>query len=89
MSNDILKEFLSNLDTLDNYCAEKHENDGVPNVCEGCILNDYCLDVPTRSSFEAKVRAANKAVNLIRRTKEGKGYKKVTIGDAQIDGGTE
>ena len=86
MSNDILDTFLSDLDAIDDYCDEQKEKLGYPNCCKGCILNDYCLDIPTRSHFEAGIKTANKAVDLIRKTKEGEGYKKITIGDAQIDG---
>lgn len=87
MDNDIIDAFLSDIDTVKDYCGKRQENIGVPNCCIKCILNDYCYDVPTRSSFEAGIKAANRAVELIRKAKEGEGYKKVTVSDAQINGG--
>lgn len=70
MDNDILDAFLSDIDTVIGYCGKRQENLGVPNCCRKCILNDYCYDIPTRSYLEAGMRAADKAVELIRRTKE-------------------
>lgn len=80
MNNDIPDTFLSNIDIINDYCKEQKDS------CGKCILNDYCLDIPARSYLENGMRAANKAVELIRIAKEGEGYKKVTIRDVQIDG---
>lgn len=66
MNNDTLDAFLSDIDTVNDYCK------GQKGSCGKCILNDYCLDIPTRSRLEAGMIAANNAVELIRRTKERK-----------------
>lgn len=58
-----LDEYLSNLDIINDYCNERG--------CVGCILSDYCVDIPTRSAVETEMKAAHKAVELIKRTKEG------------------
>lgn len=63
MSNDSLDVYLSDLDIVNDYCSKRN--------CVGCVLSDYCFDIPTRSTVEAEMKAAHKAVELIKRAKEG------------------
>lgn len=63
MSNELINAFLHDLDIVNDYCIKRN--------CVGCVLRDYCFDIPTRSTVEAEMRVAHTAVELIKRTREG------------------
>lgn len=60
-----LDEFLKALDAIGNYCESKQDNEDGRDCCDNCILTKICLDIPVRSTFEASVRAAQEAIELI------------------------
>lgn len=70
MSNrdDTLDNFLQKLDAINLFC-ESRGNES-QHACDGCILSDYCVDIPTRESYKAAVKSTDKCMELIRRAKE-------------------
>lgn len=68
--DDTLDIFLQKLDTVNNFCDARVNRKGEDNACKGCVLNDYCLNIPSRKSYEAAVKNIDKCIELIRRAKE-------------------
>ena len=70
MSNrdDSLDIFLQKLDAINSFCESR--GDESQHACDGCILSDYCVDIPTRESYKAAVKSTDKCMELIRKAKE-------------------
>ncbi len=65
-----LDEFLKALNEINDYCETKQHKEGERYCCcDDCILTKICLDIPTRSLFEASVRAAKEALEAIKKSK--------------------
>ena len=62
-----IEDFLKDLDIINHYCQTIQE-DKCQHCCASsvCLLNDICLDIPTRSSFEDTLRSTKKAVEIIK-----------------------
>lgn len=74
MSNrdDSLDIFLQNLDAINDFCDARVNDKGETNACKDCVLNDYCLNIPSRESCKAMANNVGKCIELIRKAKEEK-----------------
>lgn len=65
-----LDEFLKALDVINDYCETHQDYGDDQECCDVCILKDCCLDIPVRSTFEESIKAAQKALETIKRSKK-------------------
>lgn len=64
-----LDDFLKALDEVNEFCETMQDNEDGQHCCDNCILTKICLDIPIRSTFEASVRAAQEALDTIKKSK--------------------
>lgn len=67
---DTLNDFLQKVDAVNDFCDARVNNRGEENACKDCVLNDYCLNIPSRESYKAAFMSVDKCMELIRRAKE-------------------
>lgn len=60
-----LDDFLKALDEINDYCEAIQDNEDGRDCCSDCILKDYCLDIPTHTSFASTIESTKKAIELI------------------------
>lgn len=72
MSNrdDSLDAFISALNAINDFCDARVNDRGEENACKDCVLNDYCLNIPSRESCKAAFMNVEKCMELIRKAKE-------------------
>lgn len=72
MSNrdDSLDAFISALNAINDFCDARVNDRGEENACKDCVLNDYCLNIPSRESCKAAFMSVEKCMELIRKAKE-------------------
>lgn len=60
-----LDDILKNLDTINDFCDQRTDS-YYRSACNGCPLNDYCIAIPTRSSFEDLIRHAKRCAEIVK-----------------------
>ena len=72
-----MDDFLKDLDTINEFCDQMsliestYGDDYYKSACNDCPLNDYCIAIPTRSSFEDLIRHVKRCVDIVKEFKGG------------------
>lgn len=72
-----LDEFLKDLNIINDFCDQMsliestYGDDYYISVCNDCPLNDYCIAIPTRSSFENLIQRAKRCADIVKEFKGG------------------
>lgn len=54
-----LDEFVNALETINDFCDKWGK-------CNGCPINDYCVDIPTRESYQATIKSVTECMKIIK-----------------------